>query len=98
MKFMPKSLAGGLSVILTAISLIALLTFFISMIFGLLTFDSRLWDITVCICVVSELLALIFSMTALIRFTDKKLSVYISLALSSLTIAFVLIHSLIINN
>ncbi|MFA5152009.1 MAG: hypothetical protein WC554_05565 [Clostridia bacterium] len=96
MKFLPKSLAGRLSVILTAVSLIMLAVFFISMLFGTSDFDSRFWDVTVCICVISELLALIFSMTAQIRFSDKTISVYISLVLSALTISFVLIHSLFI--
>ncbi|HQM38701.1 MAG TPA: hypothetical protein PLT91_00500 [Clostridia bacterium] len=98
MKFMPKSLAGRLSVILTAISLLAIIIFFITMLCGIVNFESRLWDVCLCICVVCELFALIFSITALIRFSDKTISVFISLILSSLSIAFVLVHSLFIKD
>lgn len=95
MKFLPKSLAGGLAAILTAISLIVVIVFFVAMLLGVVSFNCNYCDMTQCIFIVTQLLALMLSVTALIKFSDKRISVYISLILAILTLCFVLMHCLL---
>lgn len=96
MNFLPRTLAGKLSVILTAISLIVVIAFFVAMLFGAVSFDCNYCDMAQSIVIITQLLALICSLTALIRFSDKRVSVYISLALALLTVCLVIVYSLLL--
>ena len=94
----PKTKAGAWSAGLAASFLILLAIFFAFMALGLVTFDAgHWWDWTVGISVLLVLSSFVTGIIAAIK-KDKSVLVYISIALTSIAILFLLSHSLFIND
>jgi hypothetical protein len=63
---------------------------------GLLSYDDHWWDVTVPILVLVTITALILGIIAIIE--ERSVLVYISVIVSLLSIFFLLLHSLFIND
>jgi hypothetical protein len=65
---------------------------------GLLSFDDHWWDITVPIIFSATIAAFITGIRAIRKYKDTSVLVYVSVAVGSLSILFIFLHSLFIND
>ncbi len=98
MKLKPKTKTGKLSVLLSILFIITIFTSIILVTLGILSFEvGHWWDITVAISFPMEIISLILGIIAL-RKKDFSTLVYMSVAIGIITILFILLHSLFIND
>jgi hypothetical protein len=77
-------------IIITSIILVEVL--------GILSFNDHWWDVTVPIAFLIEMVAFFTGIRAVIKHKDKSILVYSSIIVGFLTILFVPLHSLFIND
>jgi len=65
---------------------------------GLLSYDDHWWDVTVPIVSFASIVALILGIIAIIKNKERSVFVYTSVVIGLLTILFILLHSLFIND
>ena len=95
----PKTLLGKWSVWLNALFLITIITSVLLVnVFGILSYDNHWWDVTVALIFPASITAFILGLIAIRK--DKELSVFVraSVIIGILTILFILLHSLFIND
>jgi len=92
----PETSLGRWSVRLNTLFLAVTITSLLLVTTGVLNFDDRWWDITVPILIVVTLTALVTGILALRK--EKNGLIIASVALSSLTVLFLLTHSLFISD
>lgn len=96
---MPKTRLGKWSVGLNAFFLIVITISIISVnVLGLLSYDDHWWDVTVPIVFSASIVAFILGIIAVIKNKERSTLVYISIIIGLLTILFIFLHSLFIND
>jgi len=65
---------------------------------GILSFDDHWWDITVLIIFSATIAAFVTGIRAIRKYKETSVLVYISVAIGSLSILFIFLHSLFIND
>lgn len=101
MKFtlLPETRLGKWSVGLTVLFIMTMITFFIFMLVGIVTFDSgHWWDATVLIAFPTEIIAFFMGFTAVRKNKDHSFLVYLSIFIGICLILFIFLHSLFIND
>jgi hypothetical protein len=98
MKLNPQTKSGKWSVWLNAFFLI-IITASITLVngLGILSYDDRWWDITVPIVFLASIVGFIFGVISIIK-KERSILVYISVIVGLLTILFIPLHSLFIND
>ena len=95
----PKTSLGKWSVGLNAFFLIAIITSIILVnVLGILSFDDHWWDVTVPIVFLASIAAFFIGITAVIKYKERSALVYASIIIGLLTILFIPLHSLFIND
>jgi hypothetical protein len=98
MKIAPKTKLGKWSVYLNTFFLIAIaISIILVKVLGILNFGDRWWDITVPIIFLSSIVGFILGLIA-IKKKDYSILVYLSVIVGLLTILFIPLHSLFIND
>ena len=99
MKIKPQTKLGRCSAGLNLFFLIVIAASLVSvLILKILSYDDTWWDVTVPIAFLIEMAALCTGIIAVKKHKDKSVLVYLSIAIGLLTILFVLLHSLFIND
>jgi len=101
MKFIikPETLLGKWSVGLNAFFLIVIITSIILVkVLGILSFDDHWWDVTVPVVFLASIVAFFIGTIAVIKYKERSVLVYISIIIGLLTILFIPLHSLFIND
>ena len=97
--FSPKTQLGKWSVGLNILFLIVIAVSVILVnVLGILSYDNHWWDITVPIAFSASIAAFILGIIAIRKNKEHSVLVYISVIIGLLTILFVLLHSLFIND
>jgi uncharacterized membrane protein len=97
--FMPKTRSGKWSVWLNAFFLIIISTSIILVnVLGLLSYDDHWWDVTVPIVFSASIIAFILGIIAIRKNKERSVFVYIPVVIGLLTILFIFLHSLFIND
>jgi len=98
MKIAPKTKLGKWSVYLNTFFLIAIaISIILVKVLGILNFGDRWWDITVPIIFLSSIVGFILGLIA-IKKKDYSILVYLSVIVGLLTILFIPLQSLFIND
>ena len=98
MRIKPKTKLGKWSVYLNTFFLIAIIISIILVkVLGILNFGDHWWDVTVPIVFLSSIVGFILGIIA-IRKKDNSFLVYASVVVGLLTILFIPLHSLFIND
>ena len=96
---MPKTRSGKWSVWLNAFFLIVISTSIILVnVLGMLSYDDHWWDVTVPLVFFVSIVAFILGIIAIRKNKESSILVYISVIIGLLTILFILLHSLFIND
>ena len=99
MDIMPKTCLGKWSVWLNAFFLIVIAISIISVnVLGLLSYGDHWWDVTVPIIFSASIVAFILGIIVVIKNKERSALVYISIIIGLLTILFIPLHSLFIND
>ena len=99
MKIKPETKLGKWSVKLNAIFLIVIAASLVFvLILKILSFDDTWWDVTVPVAFLIEMIAFFTGIKAVRKNKERSLLVYLSIVLGLLTILFVPLHSLFIND
>lgn len=99
MKLKPQTKLGKWSVRLNAIFLIIITVSIILVnVLGVLSYDDHWWNMTVPIIFFASIVAFILGIIAIIKNKEKSVIVYMSVIVGSLTILFLLLHSLFISD
>ena len=99
MKLKPETKLGRWSVRLNIFFLIIIIISIILVkVFGILSFDDRWWDITVPVAFLIEMVAFFTGIRAVRKNKERSVLVYLSVIVGLLTILFILLHSLFIND
>ena len=97
--FMPKTRSGKWSVWFNAFFLIVISTSIILVnVLGMLSYDDHWWDVTVPLVFFVSIVAFILGIIAIRKNKESSILVYISVIIGLLTILFILLHSLFIND
>jgi len=95
---MPKTVPGKWSVGLNAFFLIVIIIYIVLVrVLGILSFDDHWWDVTVPIVFLASIVGFILGIIAIIK-KDHSVLVYSSVVIGLLTILFIPLHSLFIND
>jgi hypothetical protein len=95
----PKTKLGKWSVRLNILFLIIVIVSIILVeVLGILSFNDHWWDVTVPVAFLIEMVALFTGVRAVIKYKERSLLVYVSIFVGFLTILFVPLHSLFIND
>ena len=96
---MPKTKLGKWSVGLNAFFLIVTAVSIVSVkILKILSFDDHWWDVTVAVAFPASIVALITGVLAVRKYEERSILVKVSIFIGILTILFILLHSLFIND
>lgn len=96
---MPKTLLGKWSVGLNIFFLVGVgISVLLVNGLGLLSYNDRWWDITVPILFSASLIAFILGIRAIIKYKESSVLVYGSVVIGLLSILFIFLHSLFIND
>ncbi len=96
---MPKTKLGKWSVGLNAFFLISVTASIILVeILKVLSFDDHWWDVTVAVTFPASIIALITGIIAIRKNKESSILVYVSVIIGLLTILFILLHGLFIND
>ena len=96
--FVPKTTLGKWSVGLNVFFLIAIATSCVLvLVFKILSFGDRWWDVTVPILALATITAFILGIIAIIK-KDRSVLVYLSVIIGLLAILLIPLHSLFIND
>ena len=100
MKIKPKTKLGKWSVGLNTFFLIVIITSIILVkVLGILSFEvGHWWDVTVPVAFLIEMIAFFTGIRAVVKNKERSVLVYLSVVVGLLTILFVLLHSLFIND
>ena len=99
MKIKPKTKLGKWSVGLNIFFLIIIIVSIILVkVLGILSFDDHWWDVTVPVAFLIEMIAFFTGIRAVVKNKERSVLVYLSVVAGLLTILFVLLHSLFIND
>jgi energy-converting hydrogenase Eha subunit A len=97
--FMPKTSLGKWSVGLNTFFLVAIVISIILVnVLGILSYDDHWWDVTVAIAFPASIIALITGIITVRKYEEHSVLVKISILIGTLTILFILLHSLFIND
>ena len=97
--FMPKTRSGKWSVWLNAFFLIVItISIILVNVLGILSYDDHWWDVTVPILALATVTAFILGIIAIRKNKERSVLVYASVIIGLLTILFLLLHSLFIND
>jgi len=96
---MPKTHLGKWSVWLSIFFLIIITASIILVnVFGLLSYNDHWWDVTVPLAFFISIAAFILGIIAIRKNKERSVFVYIAVFIGLLTILFILLHSLFIND
>ncbi len=96
---MPKTRSGKWSVWLNAFFLIIIATSIILVnVLGILSYNDHWWDVTTPLAFFVSIAAFILGIIAIRKNKERSVFVYISVVIGLLTILFILLHSLFIND
>ena len=99
MKLKPQTKLGKWSVWLNAFFLtVIVISIILVKVLGLLSFDDHWWDVTVPIIFLASIIALILGLIVIKKNKEQSALVYISVVIGLLTILFIPLHSLFIND
>jgi len=99
MRIKPKTKLGKWSVGLNIFFLIIIIVSIILVkVLGILSFDDHWWDVTVPVAFLIEMIAFFTGIRAVVKNKERSVLVYLSVVAGLLTILFVLLHSLFIND
>jgi hypothetical protein len=99
MRLKPKTKLGKWSAGLNTFFLIIIIASIILVeVLGILSFDDHWWDVTVPVAFLIEMIALFTGIRAVRKNKDHSVLVYLSIVVGLLTILFVFLHSLFIND
>lgn len=99
MRFASQTKNGKLSVWLNVLFvLITVASMLLALVFKVLSFGDRWWDITVAVLAILTLAAFISGLVAWIKSKDRSAAVLISILISVASILFALLHSLWISD
>jgi membrane-associated HD superfamily phosphohydrolase len=97
--FMPKTRSGKWSVWLNAFFLIAItISILLVMVLKILSFEDHWWDITVAVIFPASIIALITGVLAARKHEERSILVKASMLIGVLTVLFIFLHSLFIND
>jgi hypothetical protein len=97
--FMPKTRSGKWSVWLNTFFLVVIVvSIFLVKVLGLLSYDDHWWDVTAPLVFFASIVAFILGIIAIIKNKEHSTFVYISVVIGLLTILFIILHSLFIND
>jgi len=95
----PKTKLGKWSVGLNIFFLIIIIVSIILVkVLGILSFDDHWWDVTVPVAFLIEMIAFFTGIRAIVKNKERSVLVYLSVVVGLLTILFVPLHSLFIND
>jgi uncharacterized membrane protein len=98
-KLKPQTKLGKWSIWLNAFFLIVIVISIILVnVLGLLSYDDHWWDVTVPIVFSASIVAFILGIIAIRKNKEPSVIVYISVIIGLLTILFIPLHSLFIND
>ena len=98
MQLQPQTKLGKWSVWLNAFFLIIInISIILVKVFGILSYDDHLWDVTVPILALATITAFILGIIAIIK-KEHSFLVYMSVIIGLLAILFIPLHSLFIND
>jgi energy-converting hydrogenase Eha subunit A len=96
---MPKTRLGKWSVGLNAFFLIVIAaSCVLVLLLKILNFDDHWWDVTVAVAFPASIVALIAGVLAVRKYEERSILVKVSIFIGILTILFILLHSLFIND
>ncbi|MFA6474666.1 MAG: hypothetical protein WCV88_00515 [Patescibacteria group bacterium] len=95
---MPKTILGKISIGLNILFFLLITVSILLVVIGGWSFDWKWWDVTLFVASLTELIAFITGIVALLKYKDYTILVYISFITGILAILFVLLHSLFIND
>ena len=96
---MPKTRLGKWSVWLNAFFLVTITTSCVFvLLLKILNFDDHWWDVTVAVAFPASIVALITGVLAVRKYEERSILVKVSIFIGILTILFILLHSLFIND
>ena len=99
MRIKPKTKLGKWSVGLNIFFLIIIIVSIILVkVLGILSFDDHWWDVTVPVAFLIEMIAFFTGIRAIVKNKERSVLVYLSVVVGLLTILFVPLHSLFIND
>jgi len=99
MKIKPKTELGNWSVWLSIIFLIVIaISIILVNVLGILSYDDHWWDVTVPVAFLIEMIAFFTGIRAVRKNKERSVLVYLSIVVGLLTILFVPLHSLFIND
>ena len=99
LKFLPRTKSGQWSVGLNAFFLVAVFASgALVLVLKILSFDDRWWDITVPIIFLATITAFVLGILAIRKYKETSVLVYASVSLGLLSLLFLLLHSLFIND
>lgn len=99
MRIKPKTKLGKWSAWLNIIFLVVIaVSLFLVLVLGVLSFGDHWWDLTVPVAFLIEMTAFITGIIAVRKNKERSVLVYLSVVVGLLTIFFVLLHSLFIND
>ncbi|MEI7792770.1 MAG: hypothetical protein WCI57_04775 [Candidatus Berkelbacteria bacterium] len=97
--FLPKSKLAKWSVGLNSFFLLSMVvSSSLVLVFKVLSFDNHWWDITVAVTFPASIIALISGIIAKVKSKDRSALVSLSIFVGVLTVLFILLHSLFIND
>lgn len=98
--FMPKTRSGRWSVWLNAFFLIVIsISVLLVNVLGIISYNDHWWDVTVPITFLASIIGFILGIVIIIENKEERpVLVYISVAIGLLTILFIPLHSLFIND
>ena len=97
--FMPKTNSGKWSVGLNVFFLIGVaISCMLVLMLRVLNFDDHWWDVTAAIIFPASIAAFIIGIAAVKKYEERSILVKISILIGVLTILFIFLHSLIIND
>jgi hypothetical protein len=99
MNFMPKNRLGKWSVWLNAFFLIVIVASVVLVnVLGILSYDDHWWDVTVPIAFLASIVAFILGIITIMKNKERSVFVYASVIVGLLTVLFIILHSLFIND
>lgn len=99
MKLKPQTKLGKWSVRLNTLFLIIItISIILVNVLGVLSYDDHWWDVTVPVIFFASIVAFILGIIAIGKNKEKSVIVYMSVIVGSLTILFLLLHSLFIGD
>ena len=97
--FLPQTIIGRWSVWLNVFFLIVInASIILVKVFGILSFDDHWWDVTVPIAFSASIVAFVLGIIAIRKNKETSVLVYASVIIGLLTILFIPLHSLFIND